>query len=134
MREGRGSVVATCAVGGVINQVQAKVANQLMFQQAQKLLVKVFSFGFQSLALLPCCHLQLSVKQTNSPHTHTHTYKAVGGGGGVFTSSHPLQQLNMASKNNAGHAKCFAMCARLMDLLPLPLPCLSPSLPAPFQS
>lgn len=72
-------MVATCAVGGVINQVQAKVANQLMFQQAQKLLVKVFSFGFQSLAaraarlvaLLPLA----TVCQANKHHTHTYSHK-----------------------------------------------------------
>lgn len=88
----RGWGVATCAVGGVINQVQAKVANQLMFQQAQKLLVKVFSFGFQSLATRAVRHVAtcncLSNKQTHHTHTDTHTYNAEGGGGGVRVHIH----------------------------------------------
>lgn len=106
-REG-GRELATCAVVGeqavVINQLQAKVANQLMFQQAQKLLQTTLFiyFFFLGLSIIwgmrraPClvatCNCQA--------YTHTHTP-------GCGVSSHPLQQLNV-SKNNVGPCQMFA--------------------------
>lgn len=107
--EARGCHV--CSEGGVINQVQAKVANQLMFQQAQKLLVKVFWLSITCLACCaPCCLVATCNCLSNKQTHHTQL-----GGECEFTS---ITTIGYASKNNVSHAKCFAMCARLMDLLP----------------